>query len=157
MKDMDKASYVIGIKIYRDKSRGVLDLSQKAYINKVLERFQMENCSPSVAPLVRGDKFNLDHCPKSNLEWEQMESIPYASAIGSLLYTQVCIRPDIAYAVEMLGSYQSNPGLYHWKVAKKVMRHLRGTKGYMLTYRRLDDLEVVGFSDSNYAGCLDSQ
>ena len=109
MKNMGEASYVIGIKIHRDRSRGVLGLSQEAYINKVLERFRMENCSPSVAPIVRGDKFNLDQCPKSNLEREHMENIPYTSAIGSLMYAQVCTRPNIAYAVGMLGRYQSNP------------------------------------------------
>jgi hypothetical protein len=49
-----------------------------------------------------------------------MKNIPYASAIGSLLYAQVCTRHDIAMAVEMLGRYQSNPGMEHWKAAKKV-------------------------------------
>ena len=70
MKDMGEASSVIGIKIHRYISRGVLGLSQETYINKVLERFRMENCSPSVVPIVRGDKFNLDQCPKINLERE---------------------------------------------------------------------------------------
>ena len=64
MKDIGETSYVIGIKIHRNRSRGILDLSQKAYINKVLERFRMKICSPSVAPIVRDDKFNLDECPK---------------------------------------------------------------------------------------------
>ncbi|XP_039120017.1 secreted RxLR effector protein 161-like [Dioscorea cayenensis subsp. rotundata] len=86
-----------------------------------------------------------------------MENIPYASAIGSLMYAQVCMRPDIAYAVGMLGRYQSNPGIYHWKAAKKVMRYLQGMKEYKLTYRRSNDLEVIGYSDSDYTGCLDSR
>ena len=117
MKDMDEASSVIGIKIHRYISRGVLGLSQEAYINKVLERFRMKICSSNDAPIVRGDRFNLDQCPKSNLEREQMENIPHASAVGSLMYAQVCTRPDIAYAVGILRTYQSNPGLYHWKAA----------------------------------------
>ncbi|XP_039123482.1 secreted RxLR effector protein 161-like [Dioscorea cayenensis subsp. rotundata] len=86
-----------------------------------------------------------------------MENIPYSSAVGSLMYAQVCTRPDIAYAVGMLGRCQSNPGIYHWKAAKKVMRYLQGTKEYKLTYRRSDNLEVIGYSDSDYAGCLDSR
>ena len=57
----------------------------------------------------------------------------------------------------MLGRYQSNPGLDHWKAAKKVMRYLQGTKDYMLTYRHSDHLEVVGYSDSDFAGCVDSR
>jgi hypothetical protein len=57
-----------------------------------------------------------------------MKSIPYASTVGSLLYLQVCTKPDIAMAIGMLGRYQSNPGMKHWKVAKKVMQYLQGTK-----------------------------
>jgi len=147
MIDIGEASYVIGIKIHGDISRGVLGLSQEAYINKILERFRMKNCSPSVGPIVRGDK----------LEKEQMKNIPYASAIGSLMYAQVCTRPDIAYAVGMLRRYQSNPGIYHWKVAKKVIRYIQGTKEYNLTYRRSDDLEVIGYSNLDYVVCLDSR
>ena len=60
MKDMGEASYVIGIKIHRERSRGILGLSQETYINKVLERFQMKNCSPSLAPIVKGDRFSLN-------------------------------------------------------------------------------------------------
>ena len=157
MKDMGKASYVIGIKIHRDRARGILGLSQETYINKVLERFRMKDCSPSIAPIVKGDRFNLNQCPKNDLEREQMKNIPYASAVGSLMYAQVCTRPDIAFAVGMLGRYQSDPGMDHWKAAKKVMRYLKGTKDYMFMYRRIDHLEVIGYSDSNFAGCVDSR
>ncbi|KAL6311037.1 hypothetical protein AAG906_015922 [Vitis piasezkii] len=83
---------------------------------------------------LKGDRFNLDQCPKNDLEREQMKNIPYASAVGSLMYAQVCTRPDIAFAVGMLGRYQSNPGIDHWKAAKKVMRYLQGTKDYKLMY-----------------------
>ena len=60
MKDMSEASYVIGIKISRDRHKEVLGLSQETYINKILERFQMKDCSPSIAPIVKGDRFNLN-------------------------------------------------------------------------------------------------
>ncbi|KAK9128999.1 hypothetical protein Syun_017796 [Stephania yunnanensis] len=136
MKDMRDASYVIGIKIHRDRTCCILGMSQEAYINKVLERFRMKDCSSSVAPIVKDDKFSLNQSPKNDLEREQMLNIPYASAVGSLMYAQVCTRPDIAFAVGMLGRYQSNPGMDHWRAAKKVMRYLRGTNDYMLTYRR---------------------
>ncbi|KAL4310044.1 hypothetical protein GQ457_01G035740 [Hibiscus cannabinus] len=157
MKDMGDASYVIGIKIHRDRHKGILGLSQETYINKVLERFRMKDCSPSVAPIVKGDKFNLNQCPKNEFEREQMKNIPYASVVGSLMYAQVCTRPDIAFAVGMLGRYQSNPGIDHWRAAKKVLRYLKGTKEYMLTYKRSDHLEVVGYSDSDFVGCVDSR
>jgi len=59
MKDMGEAFYVIGIKIHRERSQGILGLSQETYINKVLKRFNMKDCSPSVAPIVKGDKLDL--------------------------------------------------------------------------------------------------
>ncbi|KAK2966785.1 hypothetical protein RJ640_022744 [Escallonia rubra] len=104
----------------------------------------------------KGDKFSLLQCPRNQLEQDEMERIPYASAVGSLMYAQVCTRPDIAYVVGMLGRYQINPGMGHWKAAKKVMRYLQGTKDFMLTYRKSDNLEVIGYSDSDYAGCVDT-
>jgi len=58
------------------------------------------------------------------------------SALESLIYAQVCTRLDIAYAVRKLDRYMCNPGIDHWKAAKKIMRYLQRTKDYMLTYRR---------------------
>ncbi|XP_059654473.1 secreted RxLR effector protein 161-like [Cornus florida] len=85
-----------------------------------------------------------------------MKNIPYASAVGSLMYAQVCTRPDIAFVVGMLGRYQSDPGMDHWRAAKKVMRYLQKTKNNLLIYRRIDKLEVVGYTNSDFAGCQDS-
>jgi hypothetical protein len=117
----------------------------------------MHNCSSSVAPIVKGDKFSKFQCPKNEIERAHMKQIPYASVVGSLMYAQVCTRPDIAFAVGMLGRYQNDPGMDHWKAAKKVLRYLQGTKDYMLTYKRSNNLEVIGYSDSDFSGCVDSK
>ncbi|RVW43322.1 Retrovirus-related Pol polyprotein from transposon TNT 1-94 [Vitis vinifera] len=156
MNDMGETSYVISIKIHKNRFQGILGLSQETYINKVLERFWMKNCSLSVSPIVKGDRFNLDQCSKNDLERKQMKNIPYASAVGSLMYAQVCTKPDIAFVVGMLGRYQSNPCMDHWKAVKKMMRYLQGTKDYKLMYKQTSNLEVVGYSDSDFAGCVDS-
>ena len=99
-------------------------MSQETYINKVLEIFNMKNCSLSGASILKGDIFDLNQCPKNDFEREHMKNIPYALAVGSLMYAQVCTRPNITFAVGVLGRYQSNPGLDHWRAAKKVMRYL---------------------------------
>ena len=156
MVDMGEVNYVIGIEIFRDRSQGVLGLSQKGYIDRVLEKFNMQSCSSDIAPILKGDKLSKMQCPRNNMEREQIKKIPYASAVGSLMYNQTCTRPDIIFVIGMLGRYQSDPGFEHWKVAKKVMRYLQRTKDYMLTYKRSEQLEVVGYSDSDYGGCLDS-
>ena len=96
MKDLEEAFFVIGIQIQRDRIHKILSLSQKTYIDKVLNRCGMKNCS-------RGDKLSLLQCLKNDLQKEQMKDIPYASAVGSLMYAQVCTRPDIAYTIEKHG------------------------------------------------------
>ena len=73
----------------------------------------MYDCKPGDTPVAKGDKFSLDQCPKGNLEIQEMDKVPYASAIGSLMYVQVCTRPDIAYIVGVLGRYLSIPGMDH--------------------------------------------
>ena len=62
--------------------------------------------------------------PWNDLEREKMRDIPYASVVRSLMYVQVCTRPDIAYVVEVLSRYQSNLSIGHWKAIKKVMCYL---------------------------------
>jgi hypothetical protein len=84
--------------------------------------------------------------------------VSYASDVGSLMYAYVCTRPDLAFVTGMLGRYQKNHGKPHWDGVKKALRYLQGTKGLMLTYKKSDvPLEIVGYSDSDFAGCLDTK
>ncbi|XP_043813696.1 secreted RxLR effector protein 161-like [Manihot esculenta] len=154
---MGEASYVIGTSIFHKRSESLLGLSSKAYIERILEKFNMSKCFIGLVPIQREDKFSLMQCPKNGVERKKMETIPYASVVGSLMYLQTCTRPDINFAVGMLGRYQSNPSINHQKVAKKVLRYLQGMKDYMLTYKRSDHLEVIGYSNSNFAGYVDSR
>ncbi|XP_050908550.1 secreted RxLR effector protein 161-like [Lathyrus oleraceus] len=79
-----------------------------------------------------------------------MKGKPIDSALGSLMYAQVCIRPDIAFIVGVLGRYQTNPENDHWITAKKLMRYLQ----YMLVFRRVDNLEIGGYTNSDLIGCV---
>ena len=98
----------------------------------------MQECKPGDTPVVKGDEFNLSQCCRNDFEVKEMQKIPYASAIGSLMYAYVYMPSDIAYIVGMLGRCLSNPGMNHWKTAKRVMSYLQRTKYYFLTYRRSD-------------------
>jgi hypothetical protein len=140
MKDLGETSFVLGIEIHRDRRKEVLGLSQKVYIEKVLKNFSVHTCSPSPAPIVKGDRFEEHQCPKNQYEIDRMKAVPYASAVGSLQYTQVCTRLDLAFVTGLTGRYQKNPGIEHWNLVKKVLRYLQGTKDLMLTYRRFDSL-----------------
>jgi hypothetical protein len=158
MKDLDEASYVLGIEIHRDREKWVLGLSQKSYIEKVLKKFNMHKCNATPAPIVKSIKFGKFQSLRNQYEINEMKTVSYASAVGSLMYVQVCTCPDLTFVTGMLGRYPKNPGKPHWDGAKKSLRYLQGTKGLMLTYKKSDaPLEIVVYSDSDFADCLDTE
>jgi hypothetical protein len=65
MKDMGEADYILGVKIFRDRSKKILDLSQQTYIKKVLERFQMSDCKPIDTPIAKNESLSQNMCPKT--------------------------------------------------------------------------------------------
>jgi hypothetical protein len=117
----------------------------------------MDKSKATHVPLAMSDKFSEAQCPKNQLELDEMKDIPYASVVRSLMYAQVYTRPNLAFATGMFGRYQKNPGNVHWIGIKKALHYCLGTKDIMLTYRRSDKLELVGYIDADFAGCVDSR
>ncbi|KAK8632175.1 hypothetical protein V6N13_028952 [Hibiscus sabdariffa] len=106
-------SIFLGVKIYRDRSRRLLGLSQSTYIDKVLKRFSMEESKRGFLPMRHGISLSKEMCPSTSQERERMRQVPYASAIGSIMYAMICTRPDLSYALSMTSRYQANPGEGH--------------------------------------------
>uniref|UniRef100_A0A2N9H483 Integrase catalytic domain-containing protein n=1 Tax=Fagus sylvatica TaxID=28930 RepID=A0A2N9H483_FAGSY len=104
MKDLGPARQILGMQILRDRKAKKLWLSQEKYIERVLERFNMKHAKLVSTPLGGHFKLSKKSCPSSNKEKENMASIPYSSAVGSLMYAMVCTRPDIAHAVGVVSS-----------------------------------------------------
>jgi hypothetical protein len=125
-------------------------------LKKVLKKFSMLACNPTLAPIVNGDKHESFQSPRNQYEIDQMKSVQYASVVGSLMYAQVCTHPDLAFVTRMLVRYQKNLGINHWTGIKKFLRYIQGTNGLMLTYERSYNLEIVGYSDLDFAGCLNT-
>ena len=84
----------------------------------------MQEYKPGATRMAKGDKFSLSQCPRNDFEVKEMQRIPYASAVGSMMYAQVCTRLNIAYIVGMLGRYLSNPVMDHLKATKRVIQYL---------------------------------
>jgi len=103
------------MKIVRDRKNEKLWLLQQKYIEKVLERFNMKNFKP-VTPLACHFKLSSKDCPTNEYEKEEMQKIPYSSAVGSLMYDMVCTRPDIAHVIGVVSRFLTNPGKEHWQV-----------------------------------------
>ena len=89
-------------------------------------------------------------CPRTLGETEKMSKIPYASAIGSIMYAMTCTRPDVAHALSMCSRYQSNPGEAHWCAAKNILKYLRRTKDDIFVYGGDDELIVKGYTDASF-------
>ena len=99
MKDLGEANYILGIKLLRDRKNKVLALSQALYIDKIIARFRMENSKKGTLPFRHGVHLSKEQSPKTLEQKERMSRIPFASAIGSLMYAMLCTRPDICYAM----------------------------------------------------------
>jgi hypothetical protein len=101
----------------------------------------------------------VDQCPKTQEEEEDMSCVPYASAVGSLMYAMVCTRPHIAHAVGILSRHMSKPWKEHWTTIKMVFMYLCGTTSYGLCYQGRPGLDKVVdihvFVDVDWAGDMD--
>ena len=142
------------MKIVRDRKHFELKLTQKEYIEKVLCRFSMENAKASNTPLPLHMKLSSAGSPILEKDKAYMVKVPYASAVKSLMYVMVCVRPDIANVVGMVSRYMANPGKSHWEAVKLILRYLRGTSSHGLVFggSKAMDCKLVGYCDSDYAG-----
>lgn len=123
MKDSGEATYILGIKIYRDRSKKLLGLSQSMYIDTIFKRYNMENSKRGYLSIGTGIALCKEDCPQTSNERERMSRIPYAIAVGAIMYTMTCTRPDVAYALGVVSRYQANPGEEHWKVVKNILKY----------------------------------
>jgi hypothetical protein len=80
----------------------------------------------------------------------------YLQLVGSLIHLTTT-RPDISFAVSMVSRFMSNPKEIHWKAAKRILRYMRGTIGYGLIYRSTKDFRLIGYTNSDWAGCMDDR
>ena len=85
----------------------MLGLSQTIYIDKILAHFSMQDSKKGFLPFRHGISLTKDQCPKTPVEIENMKAVPYASAVGSLMYAMLCTRPDIYFTVGIVSKYQS--------------------------------------------------
>ena len=128
MKDLGEAAYILGIKIYRDRSRRLIGLSESTYLDKVLKKFKMDQAKRGFLPVLQGVKLSQTQSPTTAEDTKKMKVIPHASAIGSIMYAMLCTRPDVCLAISLAGRYQSNPGVDHWTTVKNILKYLKGLR-----------------------------
>ncbi|GJZ65586.1 retrotransposon protein, putative, ty1-copia subclass [Tanacetum coccineum] len=134
MKDLGDAAYILGIKIYRDRSKRLIGLNQSAYIEKILKRFYIENSKRGTIPMQEKIK------------------------LRSIMYAVRCTRPDVAFAQNMTSRFQQNPGEEHWTAVKNILKYLRNTKDMFLVYggNMKRQLRVSCYTDAGYLTDVDN-
>ncbi|KAJ9538032.1 hypothetical protein OSB04_030765 [Centaurea solstitialis] len=140
MKDTGEVDVILGIKIIRGEHG--ITISQSHYIEKMLNKFNLKDCSPIGTPMDPTIKL----MPNKGVPVNQLE---YSRAIGSLMYAMLSTRPDIAFAVGKLSRYTHNPGLIHWQTINRVFKYLKGTMDYGLTYSGFTSV-LEGYSDASW-------
>ncbi|MCO5550796.1 hypothetical protein L7F22_004287 [Adiantum nelumboides] len=110
MNDMGEASHLLGMHIQRDRSAELIWLSQSEYIDKVLQRFNMDRRKALSVPLLSYVKLSKQNCPESEEEKAEMERIPYASVVGSLMYAMISTCLDIVFVVGVVSQCWAERG-----------------------------------------------
>ena len=94
---------------------------------------------------------------KRERESTHVEEVSFSSAVGSLMYTQVCTRPNVVLVVNYLGRYLSSPVVIYLKVVKEVIMYLLVTNVYVLILMKFDQLQVIGYSEFYFTGYQDKK
>ncbi|KAK4386119.1 Retrovirus-related Pol polyprotein from transposon RE2 [Sesamum angolense] len=149
IKDLGEASYILGIKIFRDRSKRILGMTQNSYVEKVLKRFKMEHSKRGFLPMRHRVKLSKKQSPKTDEELKRMLDISYASAVGRIQYDAQCTRPDVTYASSVTSRYQACAGEVHWTAVKTILKYLRRTKDVFLVYGG-GELILEGFTDASF-------
>jgi len=149
-REMGEPSFFFGFHIVRDANKGTLQVGQHQYVTTLLERFGLDKANPVRLPMGVGARLTKDGQPLMGALIKT-----YQELVGSLLYLATGTRPVISFAVGQLTRHVSAPTMEHLAAAKTVLRYLKGTASLGLTYGSA--AAMVGYSDADYAGDLDTR
>nr|GFC06920.1 hypothetical protein [Tanacetum cinerariifolium] len=147
-----EAAYILGIKIYRDRSKQLIGLCQSAYIEKILKQYCMKNSKRESIPMQEKLKLSKSQGASTPAELKRMKNVSYTSAVGSIMFAVRCTRLDVAFAQNVTSQFQHNPSGLYWTTVKNIMKYLRNTNDMFLVYggdlKR--ELKVSCYTDAGY-------
>ena len=145
MKDLGEIHYCLGVQVERDKDNKRMKLHQAQYLTNLLEKFGMQDCKPAATPVDQSTKLLPN-------EGEPVEKEKYQALIGGLIYAVTGTRPDLAQALGTVNQFCSNPGEEHWKAAKRILRYVKGTIDYGITFdgNKETDVQLQGYVDADW-------
>jgi len=139
IENLKPINFLLGIKV--EKQGYNYSISQSAYIDSILARFNVNNIRKAKTPCT-GDN------PGENKE--PFDKTTYKSALGSLIYLAKCSRPDISYSVNKAARSAENPTISDWKKVINILKYLNSTKNYKITYNETG--EFAAYTDSDLGG-----
>jgi hypothetical protein len=148
MKDLGELHYYLGLEVWRNAGQNFV--CQSKYIREILKRFKMDQCKSSTIPIQQNVKLSCDDGSK------EVNGTVYRQMVGSLNYLTTT-RHDIAYSMSVLSQFMEKPHEIHWNAAKEILKYLKGTLDYGIKYTDASDIELTGYSDSDWDGNLDDQ
>ncbi|GAU44848.1 hypothetical protein TSUD_112220 [Trifolium subterraneum] len=148
MTDLGKMRYFLGVEVTQSE-HGIM-ISQQKYAKEILARFGMEACNGVGSPIVPGNKLTKDENGKL------VDATKYKQMVGCLMYL-LATRPDLAYSVCLIARYMDKPTEIHSAAAKRILRYLKGSISLGVLYKRSMNQELVGWTDSDYAGDSDDR
>lgn len=148
MTDLGRMRFFLGIEVVQSPT-GIY-ICQRKYAMEVLKRFGMEDSNSVCNPIVPGHKLNKDE------GGVKVDETQFKQIVGSLMYI-TATRPDLMFVVSLIARFMSSPTDIHYQVAKRVLRYVKGTINYGILYKRGGAEELVGFTDSDYAGDLEGR
>ena len=143
MSDLGKLSYFLGLEVQQGED-GIF-LSQQKYANDILSQFSMVGCKTVGTPMNVSEKLTSDDGTGI------ADARKFRSLVGRLIYL-THTRPDLTYAVGIVSRFMHCPSKQHFGAAKRILRYIAGTTSYGIWYSRKNKFELVGYSDSDWAG-----
>jgi transposase InsO family protein len=167
LSDLGHLSWYLGVQVLRNTDTGIIGLSQERYIRDSLVNLEMTTIKPASSPMRSNiDVASLYHAANVVEEEEEASGIRqrlYRKAIGTLMYTMVATRPDIAFAVSFLSRYLDKNGPGHWTMVKRLFGYLLKTADHCLILGRKDGMTdpesivLTCYVDADWAGCLEDR
>ena len=152
MVDMGLISFYLGLRVDRNREKKIIKLSQPAYIEKVLRKFFLDQANPTNTPM----KESIQLLPNNEGTATEAERERYQGMTGSLMFSMVKTRPDIAFATSVASRYAKNPSHLHIEAVKTILKYLKGFKDRGIVYGG-ETLDIEGYSDSDWAGDKESR
>jgi hypothetical protein len=153
--DMGELQWFLGFEVKRDRAGKTISINQKAYMQAMANKFGVQDAKPVNLPALPGQILDKEQSPTTPSQQLLMRGIPYAEAIGHVLWPAMVSRPDVVFQVGILLQFVQNPGKAHWEALKRVVTYLNTTRDLWLTVGGDGEPEPIVYTDADWASQSD--